>query len=320
MPSQTTEDAPWYGEGLRFRCTACGACCTGEPGHVWVTPAEVRRLARARGLSPRAFRSRFVVRVGKRLSLREHENGDCVMLADGRCSVYDAKPARCTTYPFWPTLVDSEKDWREEAARCEGIGQGDFYSPGEIEQVLAGDARPLLAKHARQPERPVHSRLNPAYPPPPPRPPDWEGALAALEALYAELDAELPRWAFSCSASGNCCDFDAWGHRLYASTLEAEYFFRHAPEERANQDARQCPAWGADRLCKARAGRMLGCRTYYCPPYPRGVPEQLHDAYDARIKALHEVYAIPYAYRDIVTWAAERRPLRGVGSEAGRGP
>ena len=53
---------------------------------------------------------------------------------------------------------------------------------------------------------------------------------------------------------------------------------------------------------------MLGCRTYFCGPYPKGVPEDLHRGYDARIKALHERYGIPYAYRDIVDWAGERRP------------
>ena len=55
---------------------------------------------------------------------------------------------------------------------------------------------------------------------------------------------------------------------------------------------------------------MLGCRTYYCPPYPRGVPEDLHERYAARVKALHDRFSIPYAYRDIVDWAAERKPVR----------
>ena len=126
-----------------------------------------------------------------------------------------------------------------------------------------------------------------------------------MERVYADLDAELPGWGFTCSASGNCCDFDAYGHRLYATTLEATYFFHHLSRD-ANRDATTCPAWGADRLCRERAGRMLGCRTYFCGPYPRGVPEQLHPRYHARIQALHERFGVPYAYRDIVAWAADR--------------
>jgi len=299
---------PWWQDGLRFRCTACGECCTGEPGHVWVTPEEIKRIAKARGLSKWVFKQRFVVRIGKRSSLKERENGDCCMLKDGKCTVYDAKPLRCTTFPFWEPVLTSREEWNETAERCEGIGQGDLYGHDEIERMLAGDAAPLLDKHARPPETPVHSRFNPSYPPSDDA--DWEGALRALAALYAALDHELPRWEFTCSASGRCCDFDAYGHRLYVSSLEAEHFFRGSDRRRANEDPRHCPAWGSDRLCTAREARMLGCRTYFCPPYPQGVPEDLHARYDARIKALHDRFAIPYEYKDITAWAAERRPAR----------
>ena len=36
---------PWYRDGLRFECTRCGACCTGAPGYVWVTPEGMNGLA-----------------------------------------------------------------------------------------------------------------------------------------------------------------------------------------------------------------------------------------------------------------------------------
>jgi Fe-S-cluster containining protein len=138
--------------------------------------------------------------------------------------------------------------------------------------------------------------------------PRWAAALSDLEALYADLDRELPKYRFTCVASGACCDFDAYGHRLYATTLEAEWFFRNSPEQRANASERHCPAWGPDRLCKARAGRMLGCRTYFCGPYPNGLPEDVHAPFHAKIQALHDKHGIPYRYRDILDWAKERRP------------
>ena len=138
-------------------------------------------------------------------------------------------------------------------------------------------------------------------------------ALADLEALYAELDRELPRHRMTCVASGDCCDFDRFGHRLYASTLEAEWFFRNSPDPRVNANDRHCPAWGADRLCKARVGRMLGCRTFHCGPYPGSRPEDVHEPYHARIKALHERHGIPYAYRDVLDWSKERRPVATSG-------
>ena len=280
---------------------------------MWVTPDEIKRMAAAKGMKPFAFKRKHVRRVGKKLSLRERENGDCVMLEGERCSVYDAKPMRCSTFPFWGPVLDSPQEWAETKERCEGIDEGDLYSLEEIETLLGGDPGPLLRKHAdpgegqgsdQDPDREEGLGSGPGQG----QGVDWEAAFAALEKVYADLDAELPRWEFTCSASGNCCDFDAYGHRLYATTLEAEYFFRHLDGRRANDDAKSCPAWGSDRLCTERNGRMLGCRTYFCGPYPKGVPEQLHPRYHSRIQALHERFGIPYEYMDVRAFAAERLP------------
>ena len=154
MAANEPEAEPWWRDGLKFRCTACGVCCTGEPGHVWLTPEEIQRIAKARGLSKWAFKQRFVNRIGKRLSLKEKANGDCCMLKDGKCSIYEVKPLRCTTFPFWEPVLHSREEWEETAENCEGIDQGDTYSREEIEQLLAGDRSPLEKKHARPPETP----------------------------------------------------------------------------------------------------------------------------------------------------------------------
>ena len=39
------DEAPWYADGLRFTCTMCGKCCTGEPGYVWTTDEELAKSA-----------------------------------------------------------------------------------------------------------------------------------------------------------------------------------------------------------------------------------------------------------------------------------
>lgn len=286
---------PWYADGLTFHCTVCGACCTGAPGYVWVAPEEVPPLAKAKGLTPKQFKKRFMRKVGKRLSLRERENGDCTMLDDqGRCTVYQAKPVRCSTFPFWPELLESPEMWDDTAERCEGIGEGDIYTREEIERTADGDTSILLRKQARQPK--------PAREPAEVTEETWPAALKDLERLYADLEAELPRFQFTCAASGRCCDFDTFGHRLYASTLEAEHFFRCSPEERQNDDERQCPAWGSDKLCHAREGRMLGCRTYFCGPYPVQPPDDIYERYHRRLKAIHDRHGIPFRYQDIIQW------------------
>jgi hypothetical protein len=41
-----------------------------------------------------------------------------------RCSVYDARPTQCRTYPFWRESMLTPLDWEAEAARCEGVAAG----------------------------------------------------------------------------------------------------------------------------------------------------------------------------------------------------
>ena len=301
---EATFGDPWYAKGLQFHCTACGECCTGAPGYVWVQAHEIQAMAKAKGVTVGQFKKRYVRRVRGRLSLKEHANGDCVMLGGERCSVYEAKPVRCSTFPFWSEVLDSRDEWEDTASRCEGIDQGALYSQGEIERIAAGDPRPLLRKQDEEPTDADQASERPVGP----DEATWKAAFGDLERLYRALTEELPRYRFTCAASGKCCDFDAHGHRLYASTLEAEYFFRHGGSERQNEDERYCPAWGKDRLCKVREGRMLGCRTYFCGPYPVVPPDDVYERYYQRLKALHEKHGIPYAYRDILAWAAERRP------------
>ena len=278
-PLPRPTDAPWYEpKGLSFRCTACGACCTGEPGYVWVKDADVRRLAKAKGMTAEAFAKLYVRRVGDRLSLKERANGDCVMLENRKCSVYDAKPTACSTFPFWKDVVASPESWAETAQKCPGMNHGDVYDGGEISTLLRGVPGPLLEKQAEA-RRATDGEVGPE----PVSEETWAKAFAELDAIYADLDRELPRYKFVCQASGDCCDFEAFGHRLYVTTIEAEYFFRNSPQKRFNEDAKQCPAWGADRMCKARAGRMLGCRTFYCGTNKNADPNEIYERYYRRI-------------------------------------
>ncbi len=114
----------WYAAGLRFECTGCGACCTGAAGYVWVTTADVRRLADAAGLSLDEFGRRYLRRVGTRLALLEQPvTGDCVLLDGRRCRFYEARPAQCRRYPFWPRHLESRQAWLRAAGECEGIRQ-----------------------------------------------------------------------------------------------------------------------------------------------------------------------------------------------------
>jgi len=131
--------SPWYRDGLSFSCTQCGDCCTGAPGHVWVTKAEIAALAAQVGLSIESFGARYLRRVGNRHSLVERENGDCVFYDRG-CTVYSARPTQCRTFPFWSENLKTRDAWQEVAGECPGVGRGRFYPLSEVERIRGGEA------------------------------------------------------------------------------------------------------------------------------------------------------------------------------------
>lgn len=130
-------ETPWYADGLRFSCTRCGACCTGKPGYVWVGPIEIDRLATHLGLSQDEFGRRYLRQVGGDLSLIEKPNLDCVFW-DGKlgCTVYEARPNQCQTWPFWPENVETPDDWSLTQRGCPGAGQGKLYTLDAITTSL----------------------------------------------------------------------------------------------------------------------------------------------------------------------------------------
>jgi Fe-S-cluster containining protein len=132
-------EAPWYEHGLRFTCTGCGACCTGDPGYVWINRKEIGALAGALAMDFSQFECQFVRRVGARRSLREHPNGDCVLFdpANRQCLAYEHRPRQCRTWPFWKSNVATRRAWKSTCRACPGCGQGQLVTPERIE-ALAG--------------------------------------------------------------------------------------------------------------------------------------------------------------------------------------
>ena len=51
--AKTMDNEPWYKDGLKFKCTGCGDCCTGGEGYVWVNKQEIVALAAEVGVERR---------------------------------------------------------------------------------------------------------------------------------------------------------------------------------------------------------------------------------------------------------------------------
>lgn len=116
-------DETWYKDGLHFKCTGCGKCCTGTPGYVWLSEADIKRLAKRLNLSQEAFLKTYTRQIGTDLSLKEDpQNYDCIFLKNKKlCTVYEDRPTQCKTFPFWKNNLKSPKTWEENKTFCEGI-------------------------------------------------------------------------------------------------------------------------------------------------------------------------------------------------------
>lgn len=126
-------DQPWYKDGLRFTCTQCGKCCTGEPGVVWVTDDEIAAIANFIKEPADEVEAVYTRKTRGRRTLREKTNGDCVFYDRAKgCTIYPVRPPQCRTWPFWESNVATPEDWAETERVCPGSGEGELIPLEEI--------------------------------------------------------------------------------------------------------------------------------------------------------------------------------------------
>ncbi len=128
----------WYAGGLRFECQGSSRCCRArkaEETFVFLDRNDRRRLARHLGLATLAFTRDYCDETEGLHHLRG-PGQDCEFLQGGRCSVYEARPRQCRTWPFWRENM-VERVWREEVTPfCAGVGQGRRYTREEIDRLV----------------------------------------------------------------------------------------------------------------------------------------------------------------------------------------
>lgn len=117
---------PWFSEGLRFKCTGCGKCCTGSPGYVYLSQPDLDRFSTYFGITQEEFTKKYARFIDGQYALLDEADSDaCLFLKDKRCSVYDARPTQCRTFPWWVYHLREARDWEEAGKRCEGINHPD---------------------------------------------------------------------------------------------------------------------------------------------------------------------------------------------------
>lgn len=123
LPLVNKDNEKWYKDGLRFKCTECGKCCTGKPGYVWISEEEIKQMAEHLNISIDLFKRKYTRLVHNQYSLieKKRQDYDCVFLEGKRCTIYQARPKQCRAFPWWVENLESKEAWEEAAKDCEGI-------------------------------------------------------------------------------------------------------------------------------------------------------------------------------------------------------
>ena len=141
-----------------------------------------------------------------------------------------------------------------------------------------------------------------------------EDVLAAVRALYSDVQAEIDVRRPLCLVSGRCCRFEEYGHRLFVTTAELAAFahdLKHVTIAGAGHawDGTGCP-FQSNKICGVHTIRPFGCRMFFCDATAAEWQNEVYERFHARLKRLHEVLGVPYFY---VEW---RRALAALGLSA----
>ncbi|MCE5184920.1 MAG: hypothetical protein LLF76_02200 [Planctomycetaceae bacterium] len=123
---------------------------------------------------------------------------------------------------------------------------------------------------------------------------DYAAIIHQVGSIYQWLDGRLAALAPACRACGNCCDFEAYGHRLYVTTPELLYFKHFTGPGIKPMPSGVCP-YQADRQCTVYPYRFSGCRIFNCHT-DAAVQNELCEEALRRLKALCPAFDIAYEY------------------------
>ena len=105
-------------------CSACQArCCTGESGYIYVSQQEIETIAKLVNENRDDFVEKYLFKNGFKYSIKERKVGEsyeCVFYnkeANG-CTIYEARPLQCVTFPFWDYFKNRIDELKLE---CPGV-------------------------------------------------------------------------------------------------------------------------------------------------------------------------------------------------------
>jgi uncharacterized protein len=137
--TRNPEDQPWWAQGLPFQCAQSGRCChrRGDIGYVYVNYRERRALAAHLDMSIEDFTREYTVAEDEGARVLRFDDDHCTFLDQKSCTVHQAKPIQCRTWPFWQETLASEESYQELVqAMCPGSLGGPLVPAKEIRRQM----------------------------------------------------------------------------------------------------------------------------------------------------------------------------------------
>lgn len=92
------------------------------------------------------FEERYVYATKNTRRLRKPKGSQCPFLGGRGCTVHPAKPTQCRLFPFWPEMIEDNKELTATAKWCPGIGSGKLVSI----KTLEASAREMRSAYPEQ--------------------------------------------------------------------------------------------------------------------------------------------------------------------------
>ena len=131
-------------------------------------------------------------------------------------------------------------------------------------------------------------------------------AVPRTDERLLERVAEVYRWlgeqirlredsAGQCRACGDCCDFEAFDHRLFITPPELEYLRANLGDDNLRpMPSGRCP-YNVDGKCSVYEYRFAGCRIFCCGA-DKDFQSELSEKSLEKLKSICEEFQIPYSY------------------------
>lgn len=125
--------------------------------------------------------------------------------------------------------------------------------------------------------------------------------LERVAEVYEWLDLRIcsaGEMAGACRSCGDCCDFEAFDHRLFITPPEIMYLAANSDSGTVKpMPGGQCP-YNVDGRCTVYEYRFSGCRIFCCSAdedFQSGLSEAVLD----KLKSICVEFQIPYRYTEL---------------------